>query len=114
VSHQGHYPPTRVQIPELEPDPQLERLTFLERRLGRIEALLTRLVVQPESPRQKRHPVRFLAEWRVCSLCGEEKPISEFTKDAHRPSGRTWHCYPCARTRWATHDRERRLRGMAG
>jgi hypothetical protein len=59
--------------------------------------------------RQTVHPVTVLrcratmavteapAATKVCSTCGEEKPLEEFNRDAHARDGRTRRCGPCDR-----------------
>jgi ribosomal protein L44E len=36
-------------------------------------------------------------EFRTCSKCGESKPVAEFHKDNHTPTGLTYRCKDCNR-----------------
>jgi len=45
---------------------------------------------------------------RICSRCGEEKPLEEFHRDRDQPTGRGYLCKPCLKTYQREWMRKRR------
>lgn len=45
---------------------------------------------------------------KVCTKCGEEKPLSEFYRDAKAPDGRSWTCKKCDKARVIASQQRRR------
>lgn len=48
---------------------------------------------------------------KLCPLCGEAKPLSEYGRWKHQPNGIAWACKPCYRAyrkHWADANRDRK------
>ena len=79
--------------PHATEDPIKRHVAGIEARLAAVERLLIEQL--NTSPRRLTGRPRIVSDTRRCSACRKIKPLTEFGRDASRPSGYTWLCHLC-------------------